>query len=163
MFFSKRAFFLLTGVISANFIFWGKSLCSICKTLAKTLDDVFKNLGMLLLVAAVLGLILWIPFSISSIWTVLNKKILWFLRCFCTNRLAGRKLYLSIAWSIGWVILSDDLLLMNLLSLIFNVDRAFLKNLFSFSKSDHRLAIPHISPRVWFLIRIFPCLKRMFE
>ena len=61
-------------------------------------------------------------------WT---KKHRGFLRPFRIKIILGWNLYLSIALSIGLEISFDDLLVMNLFSLIFNVDTAFLKNLFS--------------------------------
>ena len=63
--------------------------------------------------------------------TVLNEKTSWFFRCFRIKIILGWNLYLSIALSIGLEISFDDLLVMNLFSLIFNVDTAFLKSLLS--------------------------------
>ena len=97
-----------------------------CKTLAETLEYFFKILGgMLLLGAAFLWLMLLISFSVSPISTVLNEKKSWFFR-----RILGWNFYLPIVWSIESVIPSDFLVVMKLLSVIFNVDTAFLKNSF---------------------------------
>ena len=51
------------------------------------------------------------------------------IRCFCIKRILRWNLYLSIVLSVGALIPSIDLLVMKQLSLIFNVDTAFLKNL----------------------------------
>ena len=116
---------------------YAKFLNSLCKTVAETLEDFFKILGGIRNITSITSCSL-LRINVADFFfyiTYLNNcfewKASWFFRCFYIKRILGWNLYLLIALSIGSVILSDDLLVMNLLSLIFNEDKAFLKNLFN--------------------------------
>ena len=70
---------------------------SLCKAFVETLENLFKILGVILLVVvAFLRLMLLISFFISHISTVSNEKIRWFFTCFCIKRILGWNLYFSL-------------------------------------------------------------------